>query len=78
MNKMLDHRAFDKIYSSSILTTVTELIGEEVDPKEIQIDPLHPIPDQSPYKQLKSLESIFQEFKVILLEDYKDFLISIF
>lgn len=33
MNKMLDHRNFDKIYSSSLLMTVTELIGEEIDPK---------------------------------------------
>lgn len=28
MNKMLDHRAFDKIYSSSILSTVTDMIQD--------------------------------------------------
>lgn len=55
MNKMLDHNSFEKIYNSSLLSTVTEMIGDEIAPVEIIIDPLHPMSDESPYKELKSL-----------------------
>lgn len=39
------------------------------------MDPLHAMVDQNPYKELKNLQMVFQEFKLLLLEDYKSFLI---
>ena len=76
MNKKMDHRIFDKIYSSSLLNLFDDIVSEELDPRQIIIDPLHAMVDQEPYRELKSLENVFQEFKVIILENYKEFLIE--
>lgn len=60
MNKMLDYRTFHEIYASSVLSIMTDIITDEIDPVQIIHDPLHPILEEAPYKELKSLESVFQ------------------
>ena len=52
---MMDHRIFEKIYSSSLLNLFDDIVSEELDPKIIIYDPLHAMVDKEPIKELKSL-----------------------
>jgi hypothetical protein len=74
MDKMLDYRIFENIYSSSLLSIFFGIVSGELNPKETNSDPLHSTINFQDSKELKSLENVFQEFKVIILEDYKTFL----
>lgn len=76
LDKELDHRAFDKIYNDSLLSVFCDIVNMEMFPADPIIDPMYAMVDQNPDPELKTLENVFQEFKVILLEDYKDFLIE--
>lgn len=64
---MLDYRIFDKIYSSSILDIFKDIVSEELDPVQPKFDPLHSSLNYQPIKELKTLQSVLQEFKVVLL-----------
>lgn len=74
MDKSLDHKCFETIYNSSLLTILCSIVSAEIDPVKPKFDPLNFEGSQEVSKDLKSLENVLQEFKVILLEDYETFL----
>lgn len=49
-DKKLDHRIFEKIYTSSILDIFDDIVREELDPIQPVYDPLHPNLNSQPIK----------------------------
>lgn len=76
-NKGLEFPVFDNIYKASLHTLFCDIINRQINPAEIKTDPLHAMVDQTPEISLKNLQLVFQEFRLILLEDYKEFLVQV-
>lgn len=55
MDKLLDHRIFEKIYQDSLLSVFRDIVQQELFPIKKKTDPMYAMADQSPDPELKSL-----------------------
>ena len=71
----MDYKEMDKVYDSSLSDMFVEIINNQLYPSEKQLDPLHAMVE-APMKEEANLKHVFQEFRMMILEDYKNFLVK--
>ena len=75
-DKSLDERDLNKVYNSSLVDIFEEIIKNALYPEEKKVDPLH-VMEVIPEAEAIELKHVFQEFKIVILENYKSFISSL-
>ena len=74
-DKSMDHRDLQKVYDSSLIDMFFEIVKNDIDPEVKKVDPLHAMVDV-PEKEIMDLRHVFQEFRIVILENYKKFIVD--
>lgn len=73
--KSMDHRDLQKVYDNSIIDIFAEIVKNKLCPEVKKVDPLHAMVDP-PEVEVMDLRHVFQEFRIVILENYKKFIVD--
>ena len=73
--KSMDHRDLQKVYDNSVVDIFAEIVKNDICPEEPKVDPLHIMVDP-PEPEVMDLRHVFQEFRIVILENYKKFIVD--
>lgn len=73
--KSMDHRDLQKVYDNSIIDIFAEIVKNKLCPEVKKLDPLHAMIDP-PEVEVMDLRHVFQEFRIVILENYKKFIVD--
>ena len=73
--KSMDHRDLQKVYDNSIVDIFAEIVKNDICPEIKKLDPLHAMINP-PDPEIMDLRHVFQEFRIVILENYKKFIVD--
>ena len=73
--KSMDHRDLQKVYDNSIVDIFAEIVKNDICPEIKKLDPLHAMINP-PDPEVIDLRHVFQEFRIVILENYKKFIVD--
>ena len=74
-DKSMDHRDLDKVYTTSLVELFAQIVKNDLFKEKKKYDPLH-IMINPPEPESIDLKHVFQEFRIVILENYKKFIVD--
>ncbi len=74
-DRKIDFKDLDRVYQSSLLDILEEIVRGDLFPSKKELDPLHAMIDE-PERESINLRHVYQNFRIVILENYKEFLIN--